>query len=99
MHMGQTEITVDPTQQAPWWQNLAQQALTVFQAERLRAENLKRIQAGLPPLSQEETRALAPTANVNVALPQDLKNALYIGGAALIGITIFALTQNRKRRR
>ena len=99
MHMGNTDIQIDPTQKPPWWQGLAEQALAVFQAERLRAENMERIRSGLPPLTAEETKALAPTANVNVALPQDLKNALFIGGAAILGLTFFALTRNKRRRR
>ena len=96
MHFGQN-VNVDPTAKKPWYANLAEQALAVFQAERLRAENKRRIDAGLPPLTPEQTRALAPTANVNVALPQDVKNAMYIGGAALIGLLMF-MAFNKKRR-
>lgn len=85
---GAVDVTVDPTKEPPKWlqtlTQLAQQGLSVYQAERLRKENLERIRAGQPPLTEAQMRALAPTANVNVALPQDLKWAMIGGGAFLL---------------
>ena len=85
---GAVDVTVDPTKQPPKWletiSQLAQQGLSVYQAERLRKENLDRIRAGQPPLTDAQMKALAPTANVNVALPQDLKWAMIGGGAFLL---------------
>lgn len=79
-------LTVQPGSQPPWWANLLQQGLTVFQAERLRAENLRRIREGLPLLTEQQARALAPTANVKVELPQGVKLALIGGGIALLAL-------------
>lgn len=86
--LGAVDINVDPTKPPPAWlqtiTQLAQQGLTVLQAERLRKENLDRIRAGKPVLTADQMRALAATANVNVELPQDLKYAMIGGGAILL---------------
>ena len=84
MHMGVTNLDIDPTKPAPWYAALFGQALDVFQAERLRKENLKRINAGLPPLTAAQSQSLAPTANVNIGLPPELKYGLLAGGAFLL---------------
>lgn len=86
--LGAVDVTIDPTkQQAPWQKTLAdlvQTGLSVYQAERLRKENLERIRAGKPPLTDAQMRSLAPTANVNVALPKELQYGMLAGGAALL---------------
>ena len=80
-------IDVDPTKQKPWYADLASQALTVWQAEQFRKENARRIREGLPLLTQAQARALAPTANVNVALPVEVKlGALFLGAAVLVAV-------------
>lgn len=92
-----TSVTVDPTKPAPQWlqtiTQLASQGLTIYQAERLRKENLDRIRQGLPPLTDAQMRSLAPTANVNVALPPALQYGALAGGAALL----YLLATRRRR--
>lgn len=93
-----TSVTVDPTKTAPQWlqtiTQLASQGLTIYQAERLRKENLDRIRQGLPPLTDAQMRSLAPTANVNVALPPAIQYGALAGGAALL----YLLATSKKRR-
>lgn len=91
--LGAVSVDVDPTAAPPWYAGVVEQALAIFQAERLRAENLRRLREGLPPLSAAEARALAPTANVNVTLPPGLTI-----GAALVGAAILAAVVARPRR-
>src|SRR5690606_38616338 len=92
-----TSIDVDPSKPAPQWlqtiTQLASQGLSIYQAERLRKENLDRIRQGLPPLTDAQMRSLAPTANVNVALPPAIQYGALAGGAALL----YLLATRKKR--
>lgn len=94
---GVINTTIDPTATQPAWQktitDLVQTGLSVFQAERLRKENLERIRAGKAPLTDAQMRSLAPTANVNVALPPAIQYGALAGGAALL----YLLATRRKR--
>ena len=98
MQLANLDVTVDPTQKSPWYADLAQQAMALIQAERLRKENKDRINRGLPPLSQREAAALAPTANVNVALPQGVQTALILGGIGLVGLLLINMNKRGRRR-
>ncbi len=81
-------VSIDPTKPVPDWQKtltqLVQTGLSVYQAERLRKENLERIRNGQAPLTEAQMRALAPTANVAVTLPPAIQYGALAGGAALI---------------
>ena len=89
---GAVDVSVDPTKAQPAWlktiADLAQTGLSVYQAERLRKTQMDRINKGLAPLSDNQIRALAPTANVNLALPKELQYGLLAGGAALIYLLV-----------
>lgn len=82
-------VNIEAGANPPWWSDLLKQGLSVFQAERLRAENLKRIRQGLPPLTEAQARSLAPTANVNVSLDPQTKQWLFIGGGLALAFLLF----------
>ena len=95
MHIGQAEITVDPTKKKPWYVSIGEQLLEANKVRQVQQINAQRMAQGLPPLSQKEMNALTGAVKAQVELPQDLKTALYIGGAAAIGLLFFALNKRR----
>ena len=97
---GLGSITVDPTQEAPWYadplRNVIESVSAAIAANRIAKENERRLAAGLPPLSQSEAKSLAPAANVAVELPQEVKTLVYVGAGAIIVLTLAALSKGRR---
>ena len=96
MRLAAPQINVDPTASKPWYVGIGEQLLEANKIRQVQKINADRLAQGLPPLSQKEMQSLTGAVTANVQLPPDLKNALYIGGAAALAILFFAL--NRKRR-
>jgi len=92
-------IEVDTTQARPWYadvfKTVAETASGAITANRIAKENARRLAAGQPVLTDRETRSLAPTANVQFALPPEMKTVLWIGGGAIVLLTLAALSKRR----
>lgn len=97
MHMSAAEITVDPTASKPWYASIAEQLLEANKVRQVQKINADRLAQGLPPLTNKEMQALTGSVNAQVQLPPDMKIALYVGGAAALGILFFALTKKGRR--
>ena len=80
----------------PWWAKLTTQALQIWQQRQINKENEKRASQGLPPLTAQQAQSYAPAATVQVGLDPQVRNMLLIGGLAVGGLAIFALTRKRR---
>jgi hypothetical protein len=89
-------IEVDPTAKAPWYADLAQGVLAVIKGDRIARENQRRIAAGLPPLTQNEAKALVGATPVDVVLPPEVKTLIYVGAGAIALLTLAALSKGRR---
>jgi len=98
MKLNAPEITIDPTKEKPWYVSIGEQLLQANKIRQVNQINKERLAQGLPPLTDAEMRSLTGTVAAKVELPQDMKNAMYLGGAALIGLLAFAVFKKRKRR-
>jgi hypothetical protein len=95
MHMGTAQVTIDPTKPEPWYVNLGKQLLEANKVRQVQKINADRLSRGLEPLTEQEMRALTGAVTAKVELPQDVKTAMYIGGAAALAILFFALKKRR----
>lgn len=95
--LGAVDMTIDPTAPKPWYADILQQGLSILQAKQVQDVNKQRLAAGLPPLTDAQARALAPTANVKVAVPAEVKPLIWIAGGSIVLLTLSALQRRRRR--
>lgn len=79
---------------SPAVQDLLRQGVTLLQIRQINKINAERLKQGLPPLSNQEMRTLAPAVNVGV---DDKTRNLIIAGFA--GLALLLLTLNKRGRR
>lgn len=94
--LGAVDITVDPTAAKPWYADILEKGLAIYQSEQVRREQKRRIEQGLPPLTDAQILSLWPT-NTQWSLIGPLLigalliSALLIGGPFLISVPLLII--------